>query len=327
MKFHQYIALKEADQSQEIDAIFNQASADIKGLFDQLYKGTADMIKNYGRASLPEGLQKQILQDLARIAQKVKNANTQSNNMTDPRGPGQELPKSENITIDTFIKNIAENVEYVLQEAEAAGSPSIVQNLGSHGVGVGGKKAYDFKSVLNNTYRLVMDRMAQLKDAVLKHLGIIRDTHSKVLGLRNTTGNIRNRLGDLSDVLSNPPQPFKGNEEDKAQDSMIALASAANAGFPVKLVGQDGQEIRINPRSEAWKQQVLRQGHKHKIFTIIGPKGEQEEVNIGNPEQIHALLNSWGYSGTSKFVPTPVKKARALGLRDPNTGKVSRDEE
>jgi len=168
-----------------------------------------------------------------------------------------------------------------------------------------------------------MDRMAQLKDAVLGHLGIIRDTHSKVLGLRNTAGNIRNKVDAGFAKLSN--QPFKGNEEDKAQDSMIALASAVNSGFNVKLVNHDGREIPINPRSDAWKQQVIKAGHQHKLFKVVGPNGEQEEVNIGNPEQIHSLLNSWGYKSTSNFVPPPTRGARSFGLRDPKTGKVTQD--
>src|SRR4051812_8077536 len=100
MKFNQYVEAKEAAETQEIDQIFNQAATDIQTLFGQLYKGTADMVQNYEKATLPDELVASIIKDLGRVAQKVKGS-SKKNKMTDPRGPGQPV---ENVTIDAFIK-------------------------------------------------------------------------------------------------------------------------------------------------------------------------------------------------------------------------------
>ena len=49
---------------------------------------------------------------------------------------------------------------------------------------------------------------------------------------------------------------------------------------------------------------------------MVGPNGEEEEVSMGNPEQVHAVLNSWGYKGASDFVPKPKPTARKKKLPD-----------
>src|ERR1022692_1671924 len=94
MKFSQYVQLREADETQEIDAIFNQAATDIKDLFTQLYRGTADMVNNYEKASLPDELKHQIISDLGKIAQKIK-------------GNVNKVTKTESVAINSLV-NLAE---------------------------------------------------------------------------------------------------------------------------------------------------------------------------------------------------------------------------
>jgi hypothetical protein len=294
MKFQQYVAFREANETQEIDTIFNKAAADIQGLFKQLLQKTQEMGDAYSQASMPEGMKKIIIQDLNNLIQKVQktgNSNMPKTSMLDPR--------HENVMFRTFLKDINENIQLAFNEAETANAPSIIQGVGAHGVGPGGKKAYNFTSVINNIYKMVMDRMHQLKDAVFQHMGILRDTHKRLGGVRNTLGNVRNTL----DSMKNPPQPFRGDEADKAQDSMIALADAAKGGFNVKLVGADGHDIAIDPRSTDWRRNVIKMGYRHKLFKLVGPDGKQEEVDISNPDQINQALDALGYSSTGEWEP------------------------
>jgi hypothetical protein len=291
MKFREFItleAVKSAERTAEIDTIFNQASAEIDNLFDQLYKGTSNMVKSYEKAGLPEEIKKSVLKDLGQIARKI-----QGN------------------------RKVAESIEEISKAINEA--QSIVQDLGSHGTGLTGKKAYDYKTTLTNVKRMVMEKMAQLKDAVLRHIGVIHNTHSKVLGIRNVAGNIRNKVGDIHSKLTN--QPFTPGEDDKAQDSMIALASATSQFGQLQLKAYDGTVIPIDANSEKWKKDVLKFGYQHKIFTLILPNGKEESLNIGNPEQVHNILNSLGLKQTSDFMPAKRRKARTIGLKGPD-GKV-----
>lgn len=305
MKFNQYVSLREAEETQEIDAIFTQAQKEIGSLFQQLYKGTADMVRSYERAGLPENLQKSIFQHLQQIAGLVK-GKAETEKMLDPRfkGPNplsgvhQQKPIGD-VTINTFAKSIMEMI------SEAAPLPG----MSSYGTGPQGKPAYDFKTFIELTYREVMKRMATLKDAVFKHMGIIRDTHSKVLGLRNTAGNIRNRVADLQ---AGPPQPFDAQTHGKAEEGMAELARMKGmlSGGQLHLVARNGTKIDIDPSSSRWKQQVLSSGDRRfKLVASDGDKKAEQDIDMGNLNQIYnvasTMLDDLGIDSANPEIKPP----------------------
>jgi hypothetical protein len=232
IRFHQFILLKENSQAQEIESIFNKAAIEIRELFNQLIKGTTDMVKNYERSRLPEEIKKQIVNDLNRIIKKVN-------------GP---------VTESVILKNIVENISYAINESMHqdvdVSPPSIIQGVGSHKTGDSGRKAYNFTSVINNIYKHVMDRMTQLKSAVLQHLGLLGDIHKGVGEIPSHFDKLGTRFDKLDTDVSDIGKGVKGVGKSiadvrKTQDTTASIQSYRPA--------KTGPQLDMN----AWRLAVI----------------------------------------------------------------------
>ncbi len=331
MKFKDFLETKQTANIEEIETIFQQADRDIKALFDQLVKGTRSLV---GRQQFggDEQLRRSIMQDLQNIAKKIrapKAAPTDVGAATSAPAPAHQTtfrdPVQDSVMINTYMKSIVECINEA--ETAAASSPSIVAGLGSHAKGAGGKPVYDFQSAITNIHRQVMERMAQLKDAVFKHLGIWQ---KRIGGIQQSTGAIRNQVGDIHSTLANPPQPFNSEESERAEDSMAALMPIATMSR-IKLVSRDGTEIPVNPRDQRWQSQVMHAGlvdKRFKIIMTVGNKNASVDVNMGRPADVHrAIQTMQGQLGIDTRAPeiTPVSgnklRARKLAPDKPETTK------
>ena len=285
MRFSNYVQIKEANTSQEVETIFQKTTQDIDALFDQLYKGTELMVRNSEKAKLPEGLKKSIIDDLRKIAQKVQGTNP--NSRLDPR--------AEHVTIDLCVQNIVENI-------------SAVSGVGKTGVNDSGKPIYDFKSTLTNVKNLIMDRMNQLKGAVLKSMGIIGDIHSRVNDIHGNIGNIK-------------PQ-----ERESAEDGLVTLGGLARSNA-VKLYssvdasGKPANPIEFNPKDRQSISTVLAKINPKKVFADIG--GKITPIDLTN-RQSWSDLQSDIQAGVKvdPYGPIDGNKLRARKVRDAEPGGI-----
>jgi hypothetical protein len=280
MKFHQYLSIKENNISAEIEDIFQKTITDIDTLFGQLYKGTEAMVKNGEKAKLPEELQKSIIDDLRKIAMKIKGGGNvpAANVRTDPR--------MENVMVDAYVKDIIENI-------------SAVSGLGKTGTSNTGKPVYDFKSTLNNVKNMVIDRMNQLKGSVLKAMGMV--------------GDMSKQVGDIhGNVVTN----MKPQERESAEDGLAVIGNMAKSGGVKLYSGVDGAgkptgPLSFDPRDRQSIRSLIGTINAKKVYVDMG--GKITPIDLTN-RQAWTELQSDIQAGT-KVEPYAPRTGNQLRMR------------
>lgn len=328
MNFINYLLLKEEDQKQQIDAIFKQASDDIRALFNQLITKSVEMRATMEKGALPEEQANQIVRDLEKVILNLKKSNAVKMHSPGNPQPINANAPTENIIISTFLKNISEHIQTAINEAD---TPSIVSNMGSHGVGPSGKKAFNFRSVISNIYHQVMDRMHKLKDTVFQQMNMIGDIHkgvgeipgrfdtvdSKMKGLTNRGSEINNRVKnlqggvdtvgkdvgavgkDVKELMNKKqPMPLSAKEEQSSYSSFEILSSLAQlANTQVR----DGSLKLLHPASnKVLRLNAVKNNHDKLLELARIDKnfaleygGKAYSFNLGDPQNVQAVVDNF----------------------------------
>jgi len=266
MKFSQYVVLKEADLASEIDGIFKQTAADIDAMFDQLYQGTAAMVRNAqgqsgGGAALPTQFLSGTLNDLKAIAGIVKSAAQAKRSESSPEiNSDPRLPKSENVMVDIHLKDVWEAV-------------SAVQGLGKTGASATGKPVYDFKSTINNVKNMVMQRMEQLRGSVLKAMGMVTDIHGQVGSINKGFGKLNKGITGISKGIEGLPAAM----QQRQANPLLSADQVDTADYMVKQLYSIPDEL----------------GYAGQVFLVPDKKGARgEKIDVQDELEQGQVINA-----------------------------------
>lgn len=265
LKFTTWCALNE-DDSASVDAIFTRLQADIENWFTQLGRAAQVSFGNKGRV-------RQEVIDALRAA----------------------LSK---LTTNESHDHTVSEIEAMFDEADSAVSGVSPQNVNS----ASGRQRFRMSDVLNNIKAKILDRVNQIHRVVTG--GQFSKIDSRLSGLRNRSSEISNRVkglgGQVDDIhgaVTNPAMPFSPEEEDAAEDSMIAIQQLhPRLRGNLKIKTRSGQEIKVSPHSDEWKRDVLRAGDKRFVISTQLPgegglgQDHEEPVNMGNYQDVERVL-------------------------------------
>lgn len=325
MKFNQFVLLKENDIAAEIEDIFQQTSQDIERMFADLYKGTANMVRNAqgtngGGAALPTQFLTGILNDLKQIAGKVKDAAKAKE--SEPSHNDPRIAKSENVVIDAYINDIWESVS------------DVVNGLGSKGQSAEGKNIYDFQSALNNVKQKVMERMGQLRAAVLKAMGVVTDIHGSVGKINKGFGKLNKSIAGLPDALqARQANPRLSAEQIPSADHMVKslYGMKGRLGFPGEIflvpdkAGARG--VKIDVDDELQQNQVIKaaqaNGRLMKVkYTLDGNNKAVDTgltLDLGSDDDNSLQKINNHMTNIMKNLPSPSSKS----IKPSNKGPLS----